>query len=116
MTPILVFDIETVPDVTGLRKVLELPADMVDRDVAEIAFQRRRAQTGGDFLQLHMHRVVAISCALREAPGFILHMHRVVAISCALREAPGFKVWSLGTPEDSEKELIQRFFDGIDKF
>ena len=46
-----------------------LPAEMADRDVAEIAFQRRRAQTGNDFLQLHLQRVVAISCALREAPG-----------------------------------------------
>ena len=37
-----------------------------DADVAEIAFQRRRAQTGHDFLPLHLQRVVAISCVLRE--------------------------------------------------
>jgi hypothetical protein len=92
----LVFDIETVPDVTGLRQVLDLPAELSDRDVAEIAFQRRRAQNGTDFLPLHLHRVVAISCVLREAAGF--------------------KVWSLGSADDPERVLIQRFFDGIDKF
>jgi hypothetical protein len=92
----LVFDIETVPDVAGLRRVHGLPAELSDRDVAEIAFQRRRAKNGSDFLPLHLHRVVAISCVLREAAGF--------------------KVWSLGTAGDSEQVLIQRFFDGIDKY
>lgn len=96
MTPILAFDIETIPDVAGLRKVREHPAGLADRDIAELEFQRRRAQTGNDFLPLHLQRVVAISCVLREAATF--------------------KVWSLGTPEDTEAVLIQRFFDGIDKF
>jgi predicted PolB exonuclease-like 3'-5' exonuclease len=96
VTPILVFDIETVPDVAGLRKLNDYPSQLADRDVAELAFQRRRAQTGNDFLQLHLQRVVAISCVLREGPTF--------------------KVWSLGAAEDGEDVLIQRFFDGIDKF
>jgi predicted PolB exonuclease-like 3'-5' exonuclease len=96
MPPTLVFDIETVPDAAGLREVLELDPALPDADVVEIAFQRRRAMTGGDFLQLHLHKVVAISCVLRE------------------REA--FRVWSLGTPEDGEGVLIQRFFDGIEKY
>ena len=91
MTPVLVFDIETVPDVAGLRALLDAAPELADRDVAELAFQRRRAQAGHDFLQLHLQRVVAISCALREGDGF--------------------KVWSLGTPEDAEGVLIQRFFD-----
>jgi 3'-5' exonuclease len=92
----LVFDIETVPDVKGLRQVYDLPAEVTDRDVAEIAFQRRRAQNGTDFLPLHLHRVVAISCVLREGAGF--------------------KVWSLGNADDPEQVLIHRFFDGIDKY
>src|SRR5487761_2167700 len=45
-----------------------------------------------------------------------LHQHRVIAIACALREGDGFRVWSLGTPEDTEAELIRRFFDGIEKY
>ncbi|MGB9150504.1 MAG: 3'-5' exonuclease [Burkholderiales bacterium] len=96
MTPTLVFDIETIPDVAGLRKLHQLGSALSDHDVAEFAFQRRRQQTGGDFLQLHLHRVVAISCALRAGSEF--------------------KVWSLGSAQDDEATLIQRFFDGIEKY
>jgi predicted PolB exonuclease-like 3'-5' exonuclease len=39
-----------------------------------------------------------------------------VAIACALREGDGLRVWSLGTPADSEADLIGRFFDGIEKY
>jgi predicted PolB exonuclease-like 3'-5' exonuclease len=95
VTPVLVFDIETVPDVTGLRAIHGFEATMSDHDVAELAFQRRRTQTGNDFLPVHLHRVVAISCALREGESF--------------------RVWSLGRPEDDEKTLVQRFFDGIER-
>jgi predicted PolB exonuclease-like 3'-5' exonuclease len=96
VTPVLVFDIETVPDVTGLRKLNGIGADVVDEQVAAMAFQRRRQATGNDFLQLHLQRVVAISCALRDRDSF--------------------RVWSLGEPDDSEGRLIQRFFDGVEKY
>jgi predicted PolB exonuclease-like 3'-5' exonuclease len=96
VTPTLVFDIETIPDVAGLRTLHQLGSELSDHDVAEFAFQRRRQQTGGDFLQLHLHRVIAISCALRAGNEF--------------------KVWSLGTEKDSEATLIQRFYDGIEKY
>jgi 3'-5' exonuclease len=96
MTPILAFDIETVPDVAGLRKLHNLPDAIPDTEVAEMAFQRRRQAVGHDFLPLHQHRVVAISCALRERDGF--------------------RVWSLGEPNELEGPLIQRFFDGVEKF
>ena len=95
MTPVLVFDIETVPDVEGLRRLHGLDAKIADRDVAEMAFQLRRQATGNDFLPLHFHRVVVISCALKE-------------------RGDSFKVWSLSG--DSEGELIQRFFEGIEKY
>jgi predicted PolB exonuclease-like 3'-5' exonuclease len=96
MTPTLVFDIETVPDVAGLRTLHGLSADMPDAQVAEIAFQQRRQATGSDFLQLHLQRVVAISCALRERDSF--------------------RTWTLGSPEDSEAEIIRRFYEGIEKY
>src|SRR5258707_5801948 len=96
LTPTLAFDIETVPDVAGLRRLYQLGAEVPDREVADMAMQRRRQQTGSDFLPLHLHRVVAISCALRERDSF--------------------KVWSLGDTNDGEGELIQRFFDGIEKY
>ncbi len=96
MTPILAFDIETVPDTTGLRKLHSLGDDLSDADVAEVAFTRRRAQSGNDFLPPHLQRVVAIACALREGDHF--------------------RVWSLGTTEDGEADLIRRFYDGIERY
>ena len=96
LAPILVFDIETVPDIDGLRKLHELDSELLPADIAEMAFQFRRQVTGNDFLQLHLHKIVAISCALRDKDDFC--------------------VWSLGSTEDTEAELIRRFFEGIDKY
>ena len=96
MTPILAFDIETVPDVTGLRRLHGHTSDISDAEVAQLAFDRRREATGSDFLPLHLQRVVAISCALRDRDSF--------------------RVWSLGEPDESERDLVQRFFDGIEKY
>jgi len=96
MTPTLVFDIETIPDTDGLRTLLELPADTSAEDVANIALHQRRQHNGSDFLPLHQHRICAISCALREGKNF--------------------KVWTLGDADSSEAEIIQRFFDGIEKY
>jgi predicted PolB exonuclease-like 3'-5' exonuclease len=93
MTPVLAFDIETIPDVEGIRRLHDLPADLAEAEVAEVAFQKRRTQTGGDFLGPHLHRVLVISCVLREGDSV--------------------KVFSLG--EATEKELIQRFYDGIER-
>ena len=96
MPPVLVFDIETIPDTDGLAKLYGLPSDTPVVAVAARAFAERREKTGNDFLPLHVHRVVAISCALRDRDSF--------------------KVWTLGTPEDNEATLIQRFFDGVEKY
>jgi len=95
VTPVLAFDIETVPDCAGLRRLYALPASLPDAEVAEIAFQKRRTQTGGDFL----------------AP----HLHRVIVISGVLRDAEGVRAWSIGEPETDEAAAIQRFFDGIER-
>ena len=37
MTPVLVFDIETIPDIAGLRTLHELPATLSDAEVAAVA-------------------------------------------------------------------------------
>lgn len=96
MTPTLSFDIETIPDVAGIRTLHDLPADLPDAEVAEFAFQKRRAQNGSDFLPLHLQRVVVISCALRSANQF--------------------HVWSLAEPQVNEGQIIQRFYDGVEKY
>jgi len=95
MTNIFVFDIETIPDVDSGRRLYDLH-DLSDEDAAKAMFNMRQQQTGGEFLPLHLHRICAISVVLR-------HADRV-------------KVWSLGDPDSAEAELVQRFFDGIDKF
>ncbi|HEY9532616.1 MAG TPA: 3'-5' exonuclease [Burkholderiales bacterium] len=97
MTPILAFDIETIPDCAGIRRIHDLPGDLPDHEVAEVAFQKRRVQSGGsDFLPPHLHRVVVISCVLRNDDGL--------------------RVFSLGEPQDTEAGAIQRFFDGMEKY
>lgn len=92
----LVFDIETIPDVAGLRRLHSLPDDLSAAEVAEIAFHQRRQHNGSDFLPLHLHQVCAISCALREGNQF--------------------RVWTLGDAQSGEAEIIQRFFDGVEKY
>jgi predicted PolB exonuclease-like 3'-5' exonuclease len=96
MTPLLVFDIETVPDVAGIRRIHDIAADVDDRGVLDWFAQRRRAATGSDFTPLHLQQIVAIACALRDVAGI--------------------RVWSIGELGDPEPELIRRFFDGIEKY
>jgi hypothetical protein len=93
---VLTFDIETIPDVEAARALYELK-DLSDADVARAMFAKRREQTGdSDFLKHHLHRVASIAVVLRRADAV--------------------QVWSLGEANSSEKEIIQRFFDGIDKY
>jgi hypothetical protein len=93
---VLVFDIETVPDVETGRRLYGLDG-LSDADVARVMFQKRREQTGdSDFLRHHLHRVVAISVVLRRADSV--------------------SVWSLGEPNADEAEIIRRFYDGIEKY
>jgi predicted PolB exonuclease-like 3'-5' exonuclease len=93
---ILAFDIETIPDVETGRQLHGLDG-LSDKDVAQVMFAKRREQTGeSDFLRHHLHRVAAISAVLRTGDSL--------------------RVWSLGEPDSSEAELIQRFFDGIEKY
>ena len=96
MIPVLVFDIESIPDIAGIRTLHELPAELSDSEVAEYIFQKRRAQNGSDFLPHHLQRIATISCAMRSDEGF--------------------RVWSLSEPQLSEGEIIQRFFNGIEKY
>ena len=92
---VLVFDIETVPALEGGSRIYDLHG-LSDKDTASALFNLRRQENGSEFLRLHLHRVVSISVVLRSAQGV--------------------KVWSLGDEDSTEKELIERFYDGIDRF
>lgn len=95
MQPVLAFDIETIPDVDGGRRLLGLDG-LDDADVARAMFHRRVQQTGRDFLPHHLHRVCAISVALWRGENF--------------------RVWSLGEPGEGEASLIGRFFEGLERY
>lgn len=96
MTPTLVFDLETLPDVAGLRRLNGWGADLSDAEVAERAFAERREATGGDFLPLHLHRVAVIGCVFRDDQGF--------------------RVRTLGNPDDPEPVLLAGFFKTIERY
>jgi predicted PolB exonuclease-like 3'-5' exonuclease len=91
----LVFDIETVPDVELGRRLYGLDG-LDDAAVAQAMFAKQRAQRQSDFLPPPQQRIVAISVVLRT------------------RDA--LKIFSLGDLESEERELVQRFFDGLERF
>lgn len=92
---VFVFDIETIPDIEGGRRVHDL-GDLPDDDVLAAMEALRRQETGNDFQRLPLHRIVAISVVFRTANTL--------------------KAWSLGDEQSGEKELIERFFAGIEKY
>ena len=96
MIPVLVFDIETIPDVQGLRVLNGHDSDSTDAEVAAASFAARREKTGSDFLQHHLHRVAAISCVFRDNEGF--------------------RVRSLGSLDDSEEKLLHDFYKVVDRY
>lgn len=91
----LVFDIETVPDLDGGRRLFGLDG-LKDDDTADAMFHLRRQESGSEFLRLHLQRVVAISAVYRSRDKIA--------------------VWSLGDEQSDEKTLIQKFFGLIDRF
>ena len=93
--PVLVFDIETVPDVETGRKLLGLDG-LDDAAVAQAMAAHRQQLRGNDFQPAHLHRIVAIAIALRRDDEL--------------------RVMSLGSEEDGEAELVRQFFRGVDKY
>ncbi|AUL47110.1 3'-5' exonuclease [Bordetella trematum] len=96
MTPTLVFDLETVPDVHGLRQLHGWGDDVSDLEVAERAFAARREAVGHDFLPLHLQKVAVIGCVFRDDQGF--------------------RVKTLGQPDDPEPVLLNLFFKTIERY
>jgi len=92
----LVFDIETIPDIEGGRKLYDL-GDLDPDGIAKAMYHLRFQKTGTEFLAHHLHKIVAISVTFRG-------------------KGDDFKVWTLGDESADEKEILQRFFDGIDRY
>jgi 3'-5' exonuclease len=94
--PVLVFDIESIPDIAGLRAVRGAPADAPDAQVHAQWLQERQEKGQSDFMPLHLQRVLVISCVFRNAEG--LRVHSFVDRDNA-----------------SEGKVIQNFFSAVDK-
>ncbi|ASQ45698.1 3'-5' exonuclease [Legionella clemsonensis] len=93
---ILVFDIETIPDVEAGKKLYDLQ-NLSDEDTVSALCTLRRIKAGNDFLPHYLQKIVAISLVLSQGSQL--------------------KVWSLGDEKlADEKDLIQRFFSGIEKY
>jgi hypothetical protein len=92
----LVFDIETIPDTVTGSRIWNLSGIDEDDQVKAMRVKRLEKTGNSDFIAHHLHKIVAISAALRSADGF--------------------KIWSIGDVNSSEKEILERFFRGIEKF
>ena len=92
---VLAFDIETVPDVDLGRRLYDV-TDLDDATVAKIMFFKQKQARQTDFLPVPQHRIVAISAVLRNRDGV--------------------KIFSIGEESSPEQDLVQRFFDGLDRY
>jgi predicted PolB exonuclease-like 3'-5' exonuclease len=91
---VLCFDIETIPDTDFGRRIFNL-GDLDDESVAKVMQFKQLQARQTDFLPLPQHRVIVISAVLRNSDG--LH------------------IFSLGKEQGSERDIVQRFFDGLEK-
>lgn len=96
MIPTLVFDLETIPDAAGLRKLNRWGPEMSDTEVIEAALAARQETHGSDFLPLHLHRIAVVGCVFRDDRGF--------------------RVKTLGSADDPEASLISGFFKTIERY
>ena len=94
--PVLVFDIESIPDVDGLRVLRGAPIDHSDEQVYAGWLEERKAKGQSDFMPLHLQRVLVISCVFRNAEGLRIH-------SFVDRDG------------QSEGKVVQTFFHAVEK-
>lgn len=59
--PIMVFDIETIPDLTTGRRMYTTLADLGDDDALTALQAIRREESGSDFMRLPLHEVACLS-------------------------------------------------------
>ncbi|MFN7121990.1 MAG: 3'-5' exonuclease [Hydrogenophaga sp.] len=94
--PVLVFDIESIPDLEGLRALRGAPADHTDEQVYAAWLAERKEKGQSDFMPLHLQRVLVISCVFRNAEGLRIH-------SFVDRDG------------QSEGKVVQTFFHAVEK-
>ena len=97
MNATLAFDIETIPDIQGIRTLYDLTPNITDEYVVDFAMQKRRAHNNTDFMPLHLHQVVAVSCVLRWGQD---KLH----------------VSTIGSIDDDEESIIAKFFELVERY
>jgi len=98
MSPVLAFDIETIPDVAGLRLLRGADAALSDAEVHAAEIADRAARNKSDFLPPHLQRVLVVSCVFRGSQGLVVR-------SFVDLERDG---------RSEEGEVIQAFFDRVE--
>ena len=96
---VLVFDIETIPDIHSGQKIFDLEG-LDDKSTVKAMKHLRQQHAGTDFMPLHLHQVVAISVVYRGMSDEMGHE---------------ISVHSLGDVESSEAELLELFITQIEK-
>ena len=94
--PALVFDIETIPDVDGLRALRGADPSQPDAEVLAAERAEREAAGKSEMLPLYLQRVLVISCVFRNVKGLTVQ-------SFVAGEAR------------QEGAIVQTFFDKIEK-
>jgi len=94
--PVMVFDIESIPDVDGLRALHAAPSEVSDAQVYEAWLTERKAKGQSDFMPLHLQRILVISVVFRNAEGLRIH-------SFVDRDG------------QSEGKVVQTFFNAVEK-
>lgn len=92
----MVFDIESIPDIDGLRALRGVPQDVPDAQVHEDWLAERKEKGQSDFMPLHLQRVLVISVVFRNAEGLRIH-------SFVDRDG------------HSEGKVVQTFFNAVEK-
>ncbi len=96
---ILVFDIETIPDMHGLHKLGHI--DKAESSYVNAFLDKLQAEKGHNFVALPLQKIIAISCVLRR--------------NNKNGDAELF-INSLGDLESNEQSIIQKFYALIDKY
>ena len=94
--PVLVFDIETIPDMAGWRRLNPNEQQLTDAQVHAQWQAERAAEGKSDFMPLYLQRILCISCVFRNAEGLRVH-------SFVDRDG------------HSEAKVVQTFFQAIEK-
>ncbi|UCU92151.1 3'-5' exonuclease [Hydrogenophaga taeniospiralis] len=94
--PVLVFDIESIPDIAGLRALRGESTETSDEQVYAAWLAERKEKGQSDFMPLHLQRILVISVVFRNAEGLRIH-------SFVDRDG------------QSEGKVVQTFFNSIEK-